>query len=353
MVVDLDPSNGLAASKANELQRKIREAVEGATRSKTTKIDQLRQQAAQASAIPHLDPRIKVQHISYNGSVKELLTVIGTQTGITVQFDSQVQPANYQISMDDSSLEDVLNQVLTANSLTYKVLNAKTIFIYRDEQASRQKYDDQYVQIFYISNADVTEITTVLGSLTQGQVSAAVRPTITPMKTANAILVKATEPVMKVIAGIIAAADKPKAEVLVDVEILEVDRDRVRKLGLDLTQYALGFTFSPETAAPTGSTVVGTGTFPTPPNPFNLNTVSQGFATNNFYVTSPTALVHFLEQDNKTRILAKPQLRGREGAALTLNLGQSIPIPQTQFQASATGGVNNVPVTQINIRASA
>jgi general secretion pathway protein D len=342
LVADLDPGNVLAQSKANELERKIRDAVE-ATRPKP-QIDQLRQQAAQTSTIPHLDPRIRVPRFSGNGSVKDILTAIGTQTGIAVQFDSAVQPTSYSISVDDSSLEDVLNQVLAANSLTYKVLNSKTIFVYKDDQQSRQKYDDQYAQIFYISNADPTDLNSLLTSLTQGQASGATRPTITLLKNENAIFVKATEPVMKVIAQIIEATDKPKAEVLVDVEILEVDRTRMRQLGLDLSQYALGFTFSPETAAPTTSTATG---FPTPASPFNLNTVSQGIATNNFYVTTPSALIHLLEQDNKTRILAKPELRGRDGSALTLNLGQSVPLASTQFQASAAGGVNNVPVTQI------
>lgn len=339
---DLDPADVYALSKAAEIQRRIQAAVE-ASRPKP-QIDQFRQQAAQSSTIPHLDPRIRVPHFEYHGSVKELLTVIGNQTGITVQFDAQVQPTDYQIKVDDTSLEDVLNQVVSQNSLVYKVVNPKTIFVYRDDPTSRQKYDDQYAQIFYISNADATEVNQVLTQLTQGQLNAGSRPAFTVLKSANAIFVKATEPVMKVVAGIIEAADKPKAEVLVDVEILEVDRDRVRQLGIDLSQYALGFTFSPETTAPTTSTATG---IPSPAGPINANTIRQGVTTNNFYVTAPSALLRLLEQDNKTRILAKPELRGTEGQALTLNLGQSVPIPSTQFQASATGGVNNVPVTQI------
>ena len=345
LVADLDPSNALALSKASEIERKIRDAIE-ASRPKP-QIDQLRQQAAQTSTIPHLDPRIRVPHFAYHGDVRTLLTVIGQQTGITVQFEPPVPHTDYEITVDDSSLEDVLNQVLTANSLTYKVLNSKTIFIYQDQPTSRQKYDDQYAQVFYISNADPQDLFNVLNTLTTGAANTATRPTITLLKGENAIFVRATEPVMRVIAGIIEATDKPKAEVLVDVEILEVDRSRVRQLGLDLSQYALGFTFSPETAAPTTSTATG---FPSPATPFNLNTISQGVATNNFYVTAPSALIRLLEQDNKTRILAKPELRGREGSALTLNLGQSVPIAQTQFQAAGTGGIANIPATQITYK---
>lgn len=342
---DLDPGNTLALSKANELDRKIQDAIEAA-RPKP-EIEQLREQAAQTSTIPHLDPRITVPKFTYRGNVKECLTVIGQQTGISVEFDQQVQPTQYEIDVNSISLEDVLNQVMTANSLTYKVINSKTIFVYRDDQQSHQKYDDEYAQIFYISNADPTDINTMLGALTQGSVGVASRPQVTLLKNENAILVKATLPVLKVIEQIIKSADKPKAEVLVDVEVLEVDRDRVRQLGLDLSQYALGFTFSPEVAPPTTTATVGSSTFPSPAPPFNLNTVSQGFATNNFYVSAPSAILHMLESDDHTRILAQPELRGREGTQLTLNLGQSIPIPQTQFAAQATGGVNSVPVTSI------
>ena len=345
LVADLDPSNALALSKATEIERKIRDAVE-ASRPKP-QIDQLRQQAAQTSTIPHLDPRIRVPRFVYNGNVKELLRVIGSQTGITVQFDTQVPDTNYSITADDSSLEEVLNQVVTANTLTYKVLNARTIFIYRDDPTSRQKFDDQYAQIFYISNADPNDLASLLNALMTGGTSAGTRPTVTLLKGENAIFVRATEPVMRAIAGLIEATDKPKAEVLVDVEILEVDRTRVRQLGLDLSQYALGFTYSPGTLSPTTSS--GTE-FPTPANPFNLNTISQGVATNNFYVTAPSALIRLLEQDNKTRILAKPELRGREGSSLTLNLGQSVPIANTQFQAAGTGGIANIPATSITYK---
>ncbi len=85
----------------------------------------------------------------------------------------------------------------------------------------------------------------------------------------------------------------------------------MKQLGLDLTQYGFGLTFSPEVAPPNTA-----GTFPpvTPP-PFNLNTITGGFSANDFYVTVPTAMVRLLESDNQTRTLAKPSVRGAEGAA--------------------------------------
>jgi len=81
------------------------------------------------------------------------------------------------------------------------------------------------------------------------------------------------------------------------------------------------------------------------PPPFNLNTISRGVSTADFYLAVPTALVHFLESDTHTKIVAKPQLRGAEGAKMTLKLGQQIPIISTSYTPIATGGAGVNPLS--------
>ena len=86
------------------------------------------------------------------------------------------------------------------------------------------------------------------------------------------------------------------------------------------------------------------------PPPFNLNTISRGVSTADFYLGVPAAVVRFLETDSNTRLVAKPQLRGQEGQTMTLNLGEDIPVPTTAFTPFATGGVNVNPLTSFNYR---
>src|SRR5207237_8669502 len=88
----------------------------------------------------------------------------------------------------------------------------------------------------------------------------------------------------------------------------------------------------------------------TPPPPFNMNTISRGFTTSDFYLAVPTAIVRFLESDSHTKVLAKPQLRGAEGAKLTLNLGQSVPIISTSYTPIATGGAGVNPLSSYQYR---
>jgi general secretion pathway protein D len=348
LAADLDPANVFAAAKAAAIERQLREEIEALR--PPSRMDTLRDQARQISPIPVLaDPRAPVNLRFTNTAVREILTSIGLYAGINVSFVEQPPigtqlSRSYSIDLQGETLESALHQVLNANQLTFKVINPRGILVYGSDQNGRQAHDDVFVQVFYLSHVDAQEMQQLLTQLIQ-QVPG-VRPQVTQNKNTNALTVRATQPVLQVFEQLIRANDKPKAEVLIDVEILEVDRQRVKQMGLNLSQYALGFTMSPEVAPPNTA-----GTYPPgQPPPFNLNTISEGVSTADFYATVPTALIRMLESDTNTKLLARPQLRGQERSALTLNLGDEIPVPTTTFAAQATGGIANQPVTSFTYR---
>jgi general secretion pathway protein D len=344
--LELDPSNRLAAAKSIELEKTIRDRIE-ASRPKPA-IQGLRDEARRASTTL-LSPTAPLPVISFgpNASVKDILNFIGTATGINVTYDAQYVDKGYTVRLEDVTLEQALQQITTANQLFYKVLNPKTIIVVPDNAQKHAQYDDLVVKVFYISHADVAEISQIINTIMRIP-TMPVQPTVLQNKTANTLTVRATAPVMDVIERIIKANDKPRAEVIVDVQILEVNRKRTKDLGLNLSNYALGLTFSPEVAPPnTGGNL---GSAPAVPPPFNLNTISQGISTADFYLTVPTALVKFLETDSRTKVIAKPQLRGAEGTKLTLNLGDQIPVLSTVFGAQVPGGLASVPQSSFNYK---
>ena len=124
---------------------------------------------------------------------------------------------------------------------------------------------------------------------------------------------------------------------------------------MNLSEYAVGAIFSPvvapgTTATPpgTGTGTATTGTAPsgvTSPPAFNLNTISRGVSTADYYLAVPTAVVRFLETDAHTKVIAKPQLRGAEGSKLTLRLGQQIPVVSTSYTPIPTGGAGVNPLS--------
>jgi len=344
--LDIDPSNRLAAAKSVELEKTIRDRIE-ALRPKP-QIEIKREEARRAST-PLLSPTSPLPVVSFgpNASVRDILNFIGTATGINVTYDQQYQDKAYTVRLEDVTLEQALQQVTAANQLFYKVLNPKTIIIVPDNAQKHAQYDDLVVKVFFISHADVAEISQIINTIMRVP-TMPVQPTVLQNKTANTLTVRATAPVMEVIERIIKANDKPRAEVIVDVQILEVNRKRTKDLGLNLSAYALGLTFSPEVAPP--NTPNSLPSAPTQPPPFNLNTISQGISTADFYLSVPTAVIKFLETDSRTKVIAKPQLRGAEGTKLTLNLGDQIPVLSTVFGAAVPGGLATTPQSSFNYK---
>ena len=240
---------------------------------------------------PLLSPTAPLPVVSFgpNASVRDILNFIGTATGINVTYDQAYQDKAYTVRLEDVTLEQALQQIMAANQLFYKILNPKTIIVVPDNAQKHAQYDDLVVRVFYISHADVAELAQILNTIMRIP-TMPVQPTLLPNKTANTITVRATAPIVDVIERIIRANDKPRAEVVVDVQILEVNKNRAKTLGLNLSNYALGLTFSPEVAPPNTPATNP----PTSPPPFNLNTISQGISTADFYLSIPTAVVNFL-----------------------------------------------------------
>ena len=351
---EFDPSNRIALTKVAALERTVRERAEAARPQPA--IVQLRAQAAASSAPPLLNPSSREPIIlSFtNANVKDILNVIASTTGINITYDPQVTNPQVTIQLSGLTLEEALNQLMTMNALSYKIVNQRSIFVFPDNAQKHGQYDEQQIRTFYLSHADPTELSQSLSLLTRiGQV--AVQPVIAVNKTNNTLTVRATAPYMDIIQRIIQQNDKPRAEIVVDVEILEVDRARTKTYGLNLSEYALGAVLSPE-VSPNGTTT-GTGTTATTggkstgpsgvvsPPPFNLNTISRGVSTADFYLAVPTAIVKFLESDTHTKLVAKPQLRGAEGTKLTLKLGSQIPVISTSYQPIATGGAGVNPLS--------
>jgi general secretion pathway protein D len=330
-------------AKVAELERKIRERIE-ATRPKP-RIEQLRSDARTSSAPPLLNPGSREPlrlNFGTASSLKDILNFIGTASGINVTYDQGFLDKGYSINLDGVTVEDALNQVLSANGYYYKVTNPRTILVIPDQPAKHQQYDELVVKVFYISHADATELAQLVQTMIRIP-QMAVQPMVMPSKTASTITVRATGPVVDVIERMIRANDKPRAEVVLDIEILEVNRSRVKKYGINLSNYTLGLLFSPELAPPN---TAGIGA----PPPFNLNTITQGVSTADFYLGVPSAVVNFLENDSHSKTLAKPQLRGQEGQALTLNLGSDVPVLQTTFGQAAAGGFATIPQTSYSYR---
>jgi general secretion pathway protein D len=171
------------------------------------------------------------------------MNAIGAAHGISVSFDREFADRATTVNLDGVTLEQALNQIMTTNQLSYKVVGEKSIFVFQDTPPKHAQYDEQVIRTFYLSHADATEVQQILSTIIRLP-GIAVQPAITGNKTSNTITVRGTTAVVGILEKIIEQNDKPRAEVVIDVEILEVDRSRTKTYGLNLSEYAVGGIFS-------------------------------------------------------------------------------------------------------------
>jgi type II secretory pathway component GspD/PulD (secretin) len=341
---EFDPPNRQVAAKALEIERRIRDEAEAA--APRTSIAQLRAQAPQTNQPVLIAANEPVPGLRFvNSSLRDALNVIGMATGINITFESTYQDRPITVQLDNVTLEQALNQLLTANQFFYKVINERTIMVIPDNAQKRAQYEEQVIRTFFISHADATELAQLVNTVIRVP-AMAVQPQIAANKTNNTITVRATTNVASIIEKIIDANDNPRAEVVIDVQVLEVNRSRTKTFGVDLSKYNISTAFSPEASAVGTDTNAGSLT----PQPFNLNTITRGISTADFYLAVPSAVVQFLESDNQTKVIAKPQLRGAEGQKIVLNIGDDVPIPATVFTPLAGGGAATNPLTSFTYK---
>ena len=355
---EYDPPNRQLAAKVGEIERSIRDQAEAAARNRST-LEQMRDTARRAGPPPlfNLNTALPAIRLS-DTSLRTILNAIAQAAGVNVQFDTSFNDRPFSVNLENVTLQDALNQVLLANGLFFKVLNPRTIIVAQDSLQNRTKYEDQVIRTFYINHADATELSQLLNQIARltGQ---QVQPQIAATKSSNTITVRGTTTIVDIIERMIEANDNPRAEVVIDIQILEVNRRRAKQFGLDLGTYAIGASFSPEvdprggtvTAGGTAGGATGGGSAGALSSPaFNANSVSRGISTADFYLAVPQAVVRFLATDSETKIIAKPQLRGAENSKLQLALGEEIPVPSTTFTPIAQGGANFNPLTSFNYR---
>jgi general secretion pathway protein D len=250
---------------------------------------------------------------------------LGRWTDVNVVFDPGFRDVPISVDLRNISLEDALASVTASTRTFYRVTAPRTITIVPDTPAKRREYEEAVVRTFYLSNADVKEVIDLL------RVVVDVRQ-ISPITATNAISIKDTPERIAAATRLIAAVDKARPEVVIEVELLEVDRSRLREYGLQVS--------SPGTPLPgiSGSADVNRDNF-------SLQTLRNLTQADVFLAGLPGIYYRLLKNDTNTRMLANPQLRTSEGLTAQARFGERVPVPITTFAPIATGGINQQPIT--------
>jgi len=264
-------------------------------------------------------------------SLFSIYRALGQAFGINILFDPNLRDQEIAVDLKDVTAQAALETLMRTAGHFYKVMDEHSIIIAQDNPQNRRTYEDLVIQTFFLSNADVKETLTILRSLIDAR-KIAVNDQL------NAIILRDTVDKVKVAERIIESNDKAKAEVVIDVELLQINSGRLRELGTALSSYSVSQSLN------FGQAATGTGGSATP-SAVRLSDL-QFINQSNWLLTIPSFVYNFIKTNTDAQLLAKPQLRISEGEKASLVIGDRIPIPLTTFNTQNAGGNGGiVPIT--------
>jgi general secretion pathway protein D len=332
IATELNPTDSAADAALRETRQRLRTKV-AISRGGKTELQALIERSRSLPP-PGLDlpdgNKLPNTLIFSQASSRAVFTALARMAGISVIFDPGFREAPISIDLRNVTLADALASLTASTRTFYRVTAPKTVTIIPDTPAKRREYEEAVVATFFLSNADPKEVIDLL------RVVVDVRQ-ISPITSGNSISLKDTPERIEAAGRLIAAIDKARPEIVIDVELLEIDRTKLLEYGLQLA--------SPATD-PTGISGALDANRPS----LSLEGLRQLSRSDIFVTGVPAIYYRLLKNDLNTRTLANPQLRTSEGLPAQARFGEMVPVPVTTFAPIATGGVNQQPITSFDYR---
>ncbi len=325
LAIQLDPTHQFAEQ---ELERVDKELDILARPNGEQTLEEMKAKARQAKVQPPiLNPRSK-EPITLTfpkpKPVKEIYQAMAKAYGFNVLFDPKLKDDKLSIELSDVTAQQALEIVMQAAGHFYKVQDEHTILIAEDNPQNRREYEDLVIKTFFLSNADVKDVDKLLRSLIEAR-------RLATNEQLNAITLRDTADKVAIAERLIDMNDKAKAEVMIDVELIQISATKKTDIGALLSAYQTSLALDPSKVGDGSDTIF-------------LNELSS-ITRSAWSITVPNILLKLIKSTSEAQTLAQPQLRSTEGEKASLVIGDRLPIPVTSFNTSNTVGSSVVPIT--------
>ncbi|MGE5172626.1 MAG: secretin N-terminal domain-containing protein [Betaproteobacteria bacterium] len=260
-----------------------------------------------------------------NTNIKDVFDFLAKLAGINILFDEEVRAQPVTIFVKDVSFQYALNLLLSTNKLFMKKISADTIIVIPKNKSKTDQYQDLVVKTFYINNAKAKDMINLIRSMLDVK-------KVYVNDVQNSITVRDTPEKMKLVEKIIAANDLKEAEVILDVEILEISRSNALKYGWNFVS-AGGPGLSASASIQQSANV-------TPSSGITL-TQLRNLSDDNIFLTLPSLVVNLIKQDSDAQTLANPRVRVLNNKPAKFHIGDKIPVQTSSIQSTATVAVTS------------
>src|SRR6185437_9092567 len=342
--LEVDPSNDLAAQEIRRTEQMMQKGGPGggeatsASPNRHEEEDPLRKRLEGASSPVALAqfPDSPITALEMADDSKVEYETIGKLAGINVLFDPDYTSRRLPLKLKNVSLQEALDILALESRTFWRPVTPNTIFVAQDTQAKRRELEQNVVKTFYLGNVsgptDLQDIVNAIRTVLEVQ-------RIQQIPSQSAIVIKGTPDQLALAEKMIDDIDKSKPEVIVDVIVAQVRRDKLRDLGITPPENA---SVALQSTVPGVSTGTGTGTG-TSGSTLNFNDLQHLNSTNYAVVIDPAKAVA-LFSDNDAKLIQSPRIRASDNEKATLKIADKIPIATGSFGTpvgigTATGAI--------------
>lgn len=252
-----------------------------------------------------------------DANVRMVFEVLARTTGVNFVIDRDVRTdLRTTIFLRQTRLEDALNRLASVSQLSLRVLDPTTVLVYPNTPEKAKEYQDLLIRGFYLTNADARQTGNLLRSMLK------LRDVFVDEKL-NLVVVRDTPEAVRLAEKLVAMHDLGDAEVMLEVEVLEVRSSRLLDLGI---QFPNSFSLTPLSGGGTGSSAQLT-----------LDDL-RGLNSGRIGVSTPSLLLNFKRDVGDVNVLANPRIRARNKEKARILIGDRVPIITTT--ATGTGFVS-------------
>jgi general secretion pathway protein D len=255
--------------------------------------------------------------------IKQIFEVIARHSGLNFLFDKDVKTdQRASVFLKNSTVEAAVFYLLMSNQLERQVMDGNTILIYPNIAAKQKEYQEMTVKTFYLANADAKSIANTFKTILKSR-------DIVVDEKLNLVILRDSPEAIKLAAQIVALQDVPEPEVMLDVEVLEVQRNRLLDLGVD---WPTSLGFAPLTTAG------------------GVLTIDQlrGVNSGNIGVSGVSAVVTAKKTDGDATTLANPRIRVRNREKAKVVIGDKLPTITATISAGV-GGFASESVNYVDV----
>lgn len=244
-----------------------------------------------------------------NAKLKEVFEILARTAGVNVIFDKEVRDEPVTIFIKDLPFDEAMHLILNTNGMIAQKVAPDTILVMPNNKQKQAQYQDLLMRTFYLTNAKAKDAVNLVRTMLESK-------KIYVDEKVNAILVRDEPAKLQLAEKLLFAIDRREPEVELDVEVLEVNRTKSLKYGLNFAKQA-------------GAGVIpggGSGSISTAPTTFSYQQLTSLGPQSYLFTFPASVLADFFKQESDAKTLASPKLRVLNNKSASINVGDKQPI---------------------------